>query len=335
MIQLFDLPLPAEEIFLIVESTACHRSARRERLAREGDHIKRMLIFLSEPDRVVDRIDDDRPAKQLGPKVLVDLRTGREVACQTDDTFLGEDFLPHGIPAGTDVGERQEGCPAVLILLQEFDVIFSGIFVVGNNVPDTAAQGGLDGDLILFLCGNEIRDDTVYSRILLFLFHDAADRVPIPLVMLVQRAQRVETGVISVITRLNVVQQCIGVVQLLLEFCDLSLFYRRFCPKGFNMLTDPFKIPVRERYPVFRCLFLLGETEHTRLQLCPADVDLFEKRTVALHFPLDGRAAVEHPDDVVLCFRDPVIAGSQSPLDVLIFLLFLFLLAPGCFQLSG
>ena len=267
MIQLFDLPLPAEEIFLVAESTACHRSARRKRFAREGDHIERMLIFLSEPDRVIDRIDDDRPAEQLGPKVLVNLRTGREVACQTDNAFLGEDFLPHGIPAWTDVGERQERCPAVLILLQEFDEILCGIFVVGNNVPDTAAQGSLDGDLILFLRGNEIRDDTVYSRIFLFLFHDAADRVPIPLVMLVQRAQRVQTGVISVITRLHVVQQCVGVVQLLLEFCDLSLFYRRFSPKGFNMLTDPFKIFVREGNPFFCSLFLLGETEHTSLQL--------------------------------------------------------------------
>ena len=80
--------------------------------------------------------------------------------------------------------ERKERGASELILLKKCDKPFCSLFVISDNILNCTAERRLNSRLILFLCLNDISNNTDYTFVFLFLFHHLSDAAAITVIAL-------------------------------------------------------------------------------------------------------------------------------------------------------
>ena len=95
-----------------------------------------------------------------------------QIAGQTNNAFLTTDSVHILCPAPPDARQRQEGCTAKTILLQKLYHTLCRLFIIRNNIGNTAAKGCLYGNFIFFADMDNIRHNANDTFIVTLTLHD-------------------------------------------------------------------------------------------------------------------------------------------------------------------
>ena len=123
--------------------------------------------------------------------------------CCSDNTRFTQDIFLRKATTSTDIGKRKESCPSVAVLLQKADHTLRSLFMICNNILDTATKCCLDSNFIIFLYMNNIGNYAPDTRFTAFLLHNATDTVTVTIIPLCNVAERFQTGCLPVICSLS------------------------------------------------------------------------------------------------------------------------------------
>ena len=122
--------------------------------------------------------------------------------------------------------KRQERRASKFIFLQKCDHSLCRIFIVSDNILDTASQSCLNSDLIFLVYFNDIRHYTDQTFFTVFVRHNFADTVSVAVITLGNIFKGFQPGRFSVICSLANAQFLLFFAQLSLHLLDLLLIFR-------------------------------------------------------------------------------------------------------------
>ena len=218
--ELVDFPPAPQQVAVILKGTACQGTAWIQRFPLNGHHPDGILIFPGNGDTVVNMVHHQGSAQQVIGKPFIFRIHSHQLTGNPDDARL---FQGRGIGKGLFIfhaGKGQERGTAIFVPFQEGDQFLGCALIVCNYVLDTAAQGSLDGCLIILLDFDQIRHNTPDARDIFLLLHDTADAVAVSVVALRDVLQGFQAGSLPVIS-------CLSHIQLSAGFGDqrLTAFY--------------------------------------------------------------------------------------------------------------
>ncbi len=163
------------------------------------------------------------PSQQLVSEPLKTLLHMDQRIGQADDALLLQRLLIPDTGISMHTGQRKKSRPPEFIFFQKLDHPFCRFLGIRHHVLDTAAQRGLDGDLIFLFHLDDIRHDPKEPRLPVPVCHHLSDAVSIAVVPLGNIFQRFQTGGFPVVGGLPQAELFLLLIQLSLVLLDLLL----------------------------------------------------------------------------------------------------------------
>ena len=150
------------------------------------------MEFRARLHSVVKGVHNDHPAEQCRSDILKTGVRADQLIGHADHAGFLQDFFRFEFLLIPDRGERQEGCPACLFLLQHLNHALGCRLVLGDHILNVAAERDLNCRLVSGIRLDQVCDDADQTRLLLFMLHDALDAVAEALIALSQICKRVQ-----------------------------------------------------------------------------------------------------------------------------------------------
>ena len=191
---IIDLPAPAQEVAVILKRASGHGAARAEQLAVQRHQPEAVMKLPGNLHCPVNVFNNHGPSKKVADQIPEPVLTGNDIRGKPHNAPFLKDIPLLQLTAVFHCRQREEGRAAEAVLLQKRDHLLGRLLVRRHNVLDAAAQGCLNGKLILLRGLDQVSDNAQDPRDTVFLLHDAADRTPVSLIALRDGTQRIKTG---------------------------------------------------------------------------------------------------------------------------------------------
>ena len=164
---------------------------------------------------MVDGINDICSSQKVRLKLCKLLGCPDKAAAGPDHSRFRQRCLIYLLRPFPHARQRKKGCTSITVPLQIFNHLLCRCLITGDNILNTASQCCLNGNLILFIDLNQVCHNSKQTGFFFLFFHYATNGVPITVITLGNVNQRLQPGLLPVITR-RVLLQIPGRLRLFL-----------------------------------------------------------------------------------------------------------------------